>query len=182
MAKFKRRFQMLFFGILIGVVLFGGILYLLLASKDGVFEGGEQEGTPGNLTNLPEYLSSLITASSADGEPNDDIFLIGIVTETDDFLQFTSDENTVCMDFPLLTERQKSYEEKLKGVCTQLGVLPADYIHPNTSEIGTAYGEDRLAYHFSGSPEKISATIAVIYINLFEIDSETEMNFVTNGF
>ncbi|MGH1362783.1 MAG: hypothetical protein ACRBF0_04445 [Calditrichia bacterium] len=175
---------MSFLGLLTMVALIGCALFLLLTSNNSVFDGaaGGPERTSGNLTNLEEYIARLIAASSNAEEISDDTFLIGIVKETDDFLQFTSDKGSVMMDFPLLTDRQKSYEDKLKSICAKLGVLPAQYIHESTTEFGTAADEDRLAYHLTGAPEKISAMIAVIYTNLFEIEPDTEMHFVANGF
>jgi|GEM_PF-5860377 len=182
---------MMFFTLLFGIVLIGAIVFYFLMPKveplpqTQRLEGTitvtpEPRGKEGSLADLPDYIAGLLEAVA--GTDGSDKFLIGIVSETDNFLQFTAYDNEVEIDFPLLADQQKAFEEKFMAACKKAGVEPAPYNHPNPDKIGSAYGDDFLDYVIRGSAEEISKTITEIYINTFEIDTTTAMNFEKNGF
>lgn len=178
---------MMFFGLLFILVLAGSALFVLLipafTDTDALAsDPGQTREVEGTLADLSTFISELMTATAAIEAESNDLFLVGTISATEDFLQFTADGREVLLDFPLITIRQKEFEEKVKAVCREVGIKPAAYIHSNPDKIGTSYGEDRLAYVINGSTEEVSAIITEIYNGIFEIDSMTTMRFEKNGF
>ena len=87
----------------IGIIIFTSILIALLLfillkrSHDSTI-------SVGSIDDIERNMLALMTSGK------EGAFLIVTVQGTNDFIQFTSDASSVQLDFPLVTERQKSLE------------------------------------------------------------------------
>jgi hypothetical protein len=65
---------------------------------------------------LEDYVGRLTRASE------DGAFLIVTVTGTEDFLQMIAGEEDVQIDFPLVTERQRGFESRIRAAAGSVGL------------------------------------------------------------
>ncbi len=129
-----------------------------------------QSTSPGSqavLSDVPRYLEALLKSD----DPH--AFLIITHESSGDFLQFTAGENIVQMDFPLITEQQKSKAEKLKSTCSSLGLVLEEY----TGSDGSKFYD----WNLSGNPEEMFKIIAPVFIQAFGVKSEDVISFEYDG-
>lgn len=62
----------------------------------------------GRLREIEYYIHNLMSGD------NDTAFLVIEISGTEDFIQFLKDEKGVQLDFPLVTDRQKQLEERVR--------------------------------------------------------------------
>jgi hypothetical protein len=103
-----------------------------------------------------------------------DAFLVVTVRPTGDFVQFAAVAETVQLDFPLITARQREIQPSLEEVCAELGLI-------RTVNSGTD-GSQFLDYDIAGSPEEIADTVRAILRRVFAVESDADLSFAANGF
>jgi hypothetical protein len=124
-------------------------------------------GSQGILSDVPRYIEALLKSD----DPH--AFLIITHDSSGDFLQFTATENIVQMDFPLITEQQKSKAEKLKTTCSSLGLV----LEENTGTDGSKFFD----WNLSGTPEEMFKIIAPVFIQAFGAKADDAIEFQHDG-
>jgi hypothetical protein len=85
-----------------------------------------QPARPGESSGLAEQIEYLLSA------PPDIAFLVIAINDSgDDFVQFATNEQSVLVDFPLITKRQQQRETRIHAACASLGLEPSVTIGPN---------------------------------------------------
>lgn len=110
-----------------------------------------------------------LTGSSAP-----DAFLVVTITATQDFLQFTAGPESVQLDFPLITDRQREARPRLERVCAELGLIPT--IQPGSD------GSEFLTYDIEGTPVEIATIVRILFERVYDVVSGDELTYETNGF
>lgn len=101
---------------------------------------------------------------------NNDSFLIITIDGTDDFIQFKNIDGEYEVDFPLVTERQKSKEPAIKKACDKLGLkLQENY--------STDKKDKFLDIYLKISPNKLSDIVKNLFIEVFGTTSSTAYVF-----
>ena len=96
-------------------------------------------------------------------------FLIITKHGSDDFIQFTGDNKGVQLDFPLVTERQKNQESAFRDTSAKLNLEVID----NQGSDGSSF----LDINLKGNPSEISDTVKKFLGLLFDVDSNTKLEF-----
>ena len=121
----------------------------------------------GTLSDIPRYIGALLESDIPGA------FLIITHESSGDFLQFTARENTIQMDFPLITEQQKKKSNKLKVVCSELGLK----LEENTGSDGSKFCD----WNLRATPEEMSRIITSVFIQTFESKEEDHLIFQYGG-
>lgn len=125
------------------------------------------EATQGVLSDIPRYLEALLKSD----DPH--AFLVITYESSGDFLQFTAGENTVQMDFPVITKQQKSKAEEIKNTCSSLGL---------TLEENTGSGDEKFYdWNLGGTSYEMSSTIATALNQAFGVKPEDQLIFQHDG-
>ena len=125
------------------------------------------EATQGTLSDIPRYLEALLKSD----DPH--AFLVITHESSGDFLQFTAGEDTIQMDFPVITEQQKSKAEEIKNTCSSLGLT--------LEENAGSGGEKFYDWNLSGTPYEMSATIATVLKQTFGVNPQNQLIFQHDG-
>lgn len=104
----------------------------------------------------------------------DDAFLIIKIDGTENFIQFSGTSEVVQMDFPMITENQRTYEMRIKayGKKHELEIV---------ENLGTD-GSRFLDFDLSGSASLIATQIVTAFSDIFSVDSDRMLQFKFNGF
>lgn len=119
--------------------------------------------TIGTIQDISQYVETLLKSQQPDA------FLIIEIEGKDDFLQFSSDGSVLQMDFPQITERQKSLRPRIEQVCMELN-LPLEISHSSNGDVF-------LEYVLSGDSHAIADSIVGVMKQLFLIDETTRLGF-----
>ena len=130
--------------------------------------GAESVESPGALSELGAYIGPLMRADRAPA------FLIVTVKDTEDFVQFTATAESVQFDLPLLSDRQKSFEDKLRKLCADHGLSP----HSTQGSDGTEF----LDCDISGAETEVTKTAGQIILRLFDITNATPVVYTSYAF
>ena len=117
----------------------------------------------GNIDSIEDMINSLMNSS------NEYSFLIIQINETEDFIQFTGGPGGVQLDFPLITERQKSLESDFRRVSIDLNL--------KVIENKGAEGDRFLDIELNGNPFEITEIIKKFIRNLFNVNSGSKLVF-----
>ena len=124
-------------------------------------------GSQGILSDVPRYIDALLKSN----DPH--AFLIITHESSGHFLQFTTGENNVQMDFPVITEQQKIKAEKLKTACSNLDLV----LEENTGTDGSKFYD----WNLSGTPEEMFKIIAPVFIHAFGAKADDVIEFQHDG-
>jgi hypothetical protein len=125
--------------------------------------------------------TKIIVGSINDIEPNidkimksnqKDAFLIVKIKGTDDFIQFTGDTKGVQLDFPLVTERQKSMEVAYKQVAKELNLAIV--------ENRGSSGDNFLDINIKGTSVQIADISRIILEKMFKVNSSSKIEYELN--
>lgn len=130
--------------------------------------GADQVESPGTLSELGAYIGPLMRADRAPA------FLIVTVKDTEDFVQFTASTDSVQFDLPLLSDRQKSFEDKLRKLCADHGLSPFS----TQGSDGTEF----LDCDISGRESEVTKTVGQIILRLFDITNATPVVYTSYAF
>ena len=100
-------------------------------------------------------------------------FLIVGIAGTEDFIQLTAAPDRAQIDFPLITERQRSLEPKILQVAGEL--------HLDFHETRGSNGGRFLDCDFIGSSREIADTCRKLLIHVYGISETTALTFETDA-
>lgn len=121
----------------------------------------------GHIYNLTEYISRLMRST------NEYAFLIVTVAHSDDFMQLTGDASGVHLDFPLITPRQRSLEEKIRAVCVKEGLA----IEENWGSDGARF----IDIYINGDAHGVAASCSKIMRGVFSVSGTSELVYEHQG-
>jgi hypothetical protein len=99
--------------------------------------------------------------------------LIVHVPHTEDFLQLSATPKSAQIDFPLITDRQRALEPKIREAAAAL--------HLNFHETRGSDGSRFLDCDFSGSPREIAHTCRQLLTRVFGISEDAPLTFESDG-
>jgi len=138
------------------VVLGIGLVIYLFAPRKKVVEKGFFHDLPNKfnvLLNSKPKVSTIIVAISG----------------TEDFIQFSFDDEKVEMDYPVITPRQKELSPKFREICSQSGY--------QVREITGSDGAKFLDISVSSDSEDLVIISKRILTNLFGAKDDTKLKF-----
>lgn len=105
--------------------------------------------------------------------PGDGAFLVIAISGSDDFLQLTADAEGAQIDFPLITDRQRSLEPKIRLAAEGAGLPLVE------SESG---GGDRfLDVNVEGSAAEVARICRVLLREVLGAGDDAELEFESDG-
>jgi hypothetical protein len=119
----------------------------------------------GSIDDIESNIEKMMRSSKQDA------FLIVTVYGTSDFIQFTGDAKSVQLDFPLVTDEQKSMETAFRSVAKELNL--------NTVE-NRAGDEIFLDIDIKGTAAEISIIAKALIIKLFMVNQNTKIEYEAN--
>jgi hypothetical protein len=120
----------------------------------------------GSLKDIESHISKLMNTDK------DYAFLIIEISGTDNFIQFSGDNESVQLDFPLATDRQENLESKFKQVAKQHNL---DVVKSNGTD-----GMRFLDINMHGSPSEVAKASISFMEGLFGVSENTEIDFQLN--
>ena len=103
-------------------------------------------------------------------EPPDIAFLvIAINGSEDDFVQFATNEESVLIDFPLLTMRQQQRESRILAACQSLGFEPSVTIGSDNAKF--------LNCTVPRDAQVLASTARVLLKEIYDVTDESELEF-----
>lgn len=127
------------------------------------YAGVEEMSKDGQLIDLPKYFNLYQSAAS----PYE--MLIISAKGSEEFVQFSREGSNVEIDFPLVTENQKSLESKFRKTCERQGL-----------EIREVFGSDDTLFLDADLPpstEERAKIIKNILIDVFDITESEKLQF-----
>lgn len=121
----------------------------------------------GGFSDIQPFLHKLMHSQS----PN--AFLVIKVTDTADFLQFTAANGILQMDYPLITDDQKSHAEQLSAACKALDLTPKR----NTGTDGSEF----LDCDISGTPSEMASIVQKVFETVFGVSKDQQLTFEGSG-
>ena len=143
---------------------FAGVV--LVAVLIGLIPGPAAAGK--SLADIPAAIDGLLKS------PAEDAFLVIDIVGTADFVQLGGYLGTAFLDFPQITERQQALRHRIETVCRELGLTLETNVAPNGAEF--------LDYELSGSAAEMAAVVEQVLVRVYGVDTDTELEFETNGF
>jgi hypothetical protein len=122
--------------------------------------------TKGNASKIEVFVSLLMRSP-------DQKFLIVGIAGTEDFIQLIVAPDRAQIDFPLITERQRSLEPRILQVAGQL--------HFDFYETRGSNGGRFLDCDFVGSSREIADTCRKLLIHVYGISDTTPLTFETDA-
>jgi hypothetical protein len=139
------------------------IVIILFAISQFLKKSKKVQGT---MSNILSYIDKLIKSTKNDS------FLIIIIKDTNDFIQFTKTDNGVKLDFPLVTQSHKDLENQFRDICSKYSL--------NIIESKGTDGTRFLDVNIQGSSYDITKINQSILTDLFKINSTTALLFDSN--
>lgn len=122
----------------------------------------------GSVIDIENYISGLM------GAPDEDGVLVITISGTSNFVQFNGGDYGVQMDFPLVTQEQKSMQGSIEGVGKEMELVP---IISSGSD-----GSEFIDFYLDGSPSEISNIVESFMAKLYGINQSTQLEFVKYGY
>lgn len=113
------------------------------------------------LPDLASYVARLMRSKDAHA------FLIIEIAHSEDFLQLSGDARGVQIDFPLMTARQRGYEQKIKEVASRAG---HEVVETNGSN-----GARFLDIDVNGESWEVAAVCAQLLREAFSVSGDVEL-------
>lgn len=148
------------------LLILGFVILLFLFFRSFLRGSANASSVLGSFDDIKDNIEKLMQSTK------DDSFLIITVHGTEDFVQFTADEKGVQLDLPLITERQKTFENRFKEICLKSNLKPI--VHTGSD------GSRFLDVDIEGTPTDIAKTIQAIIEDLYSVDQCGKLEFVSN--
>jgi hypothetical protein len=125
------------------------------------------ESESGRIFDLAPYVDRLMRSS------NPYEFLIIKIVHSEDFMQLSGNPSGVQVDFPLITPRQLSFEEKIKRVAGREGL-----------EVVETHGSDGSRFmdiNLNGESRVIAAICSKVLREVYSVSGDAELLFEHTG-
>ncbi|MBL0350425.1 MAG: hypothetical protein IPP68_08620 [Elusimicrobia bacterium] len=123
----------------------------------------------GGFSDIPRFVGKLAK------EKTYDPFLIVTIENTDHFIQFRSTPDGIEIDFPLITDRQKSREEVIRSAGKDLKLR----LDVNKSADGA---DSFLDFYLKSTPEELSRVILIFFQKVYGAKGNERLVFETGGY
>jgi hypothetical protein len=120
----------------------------------------------GTMKDLESSIEKMMLSSKKDS------FVIATVHGTDDFIQFSGNTKNVQLDFPQITDRQKSMEVEFRTVAKEMNL--------NVVENRGSGGELFLDIDLKGTPTEISSIARTFMERFFGLSQDTKVEYKLN--
>jgi hypothetical protein len=121
----------------------------------------------GSIDDLKSIIEKIMKSTK------EDAFLIAKVHETSDFIQFTGDAEGVQLDFPLITDRQRSMEAAFRSVAKKLNLQ----IVENRGSGGDTF----LDIDIKGNAAEVAVIAKIFMEKLFGANRSTKIEYELNA-
>ena len=101
--------------------------------------------------------------------PRQDSFLIVTVKGTEEFIQFTSDQTGVQLDFPIITARQRTKEQSFRETAKKQGLA---VIESKGSD-----GSRFLDINIEGSPSEVSQVARAFVADFLDVTDDSDLEY-----
>ena len=101
--------------------------------------------------------------------PRPDSFVIVTVKGTGDFIQFTGDQTGVQLDFPIITARQKTKEQRFRETARKQGLA---VIESKGSD-----GSRFLDINIEGSPSEVSRVARAFAAEFLDVTDDSDLEY-----
>lgn len=147
-----------------------GILLIVLVAVVIYFVIRPTTNSPvqGLTIDIENYINGLV------GVPNEDGVLIITISGTSKFVQFNGGGYGVQMDFPLVTQEQKSMRASIEAVGKEMDLVAI-------INLGTD-GSEFIDFDLDGSPSEISNIVESFMAKLYGTNESTQLEFVKYGY
>lgn len=125
------------------------------------------ESESGRVFDFAPYVDRLMRSSDPYA------FLIIKIVHSEDFMQLSGDASGVQVDFPQITPRQQSFEEKIKRVAGREGL-----------EVVETHGSDGsrfLDLNVNGESRVVAAICSKVLREVYSVSGDTELLFEHTG-
>lgn len=143
------------------------IIILIFVVAISFFIFSNQTSTPktiiGTINDIETKIDSVMRST------NKYAFMIVKIQGTDDFIQFTGDKEGVQLDYPLITDRQKSTEAAYRQVAKELNLVIV--------ENKGSSGDNFLDIDIHGPATQIANTSRILLERMFKINSNTKIEY-----
>lgn len=117
----------------------------------------------GSIDDIGNYIEKIIKSG------NKYAILIATIHGSSDFIQFTANEKGAQIDFPLITDRQKSMEALFRSVVKELNLEIVENRGSN--------GQSFLDVNIEGSAAEIAFIVKRIMEGLFKVNQDTKIEY-----
>ena len=121
----------------------------------------------GNVDEIESNIEKIMRSTKKDA------FLVAKVRGTSDFIQFTGDAKGVQLDFPLITDRQKSMESAFRSIAKELNL--------EIVENAGSGGDTFLDIDIKGTAAEIAVIGRTFMENLFRVNQSTKIEYELNA-
>ena len=125
------------------------------------------ESESGRIFDLAPYVDRLMRSN----DPH--AYLIISIVHSEDFMQLSGDASGVEVDFPQITPRQRSFEEKIRGVAEREGL-----------EVVETHGSDGsrfLDLNVNGESQVVAAVCSKVLREVYSVSGDAELLFQHAG-
>jgi hypothetical protein len=126
-----------------------------------------RESENGRIFDLAPYVDRLMRSSDPYA------FLIITIVHSEDFMQLSGNPSGVQVDFPLITPRQQSFEERIKRVAGREGL-----------EVVETHGSDGslfLDIYLNGESRVIASICSKVLREVYSVSGDAELLFKHTG-
>ena len=120
-----------------------------------------------NVDELRDYVERLMRA------PEDGAFLIVSVTGSEDFVQMIAGGEDLQIDFPLITDRQRGFESKIRAVASSEGVA----VEENEGDDGAHF----LDMYTEKDTEHVTRVCRSFLRDVFGAGEDARLEFESDG-
>lgn len=128
----------------------------------------ETDPVKGSLNDVERFISGLMSAEGENG------VLIITLSGTTKFVQFNGSRKGVQMDFPLVTDEQKTRRDSILAAAKSLGLV---HVLNKGSD-----GAEFIDFNLTDTAPAISKTIRDMLSQLYEANEATEFEFQAYGY
>ncbi len=121
----------------------------------------------GRVFDIAPYVDRLMRSKDAYA------FLIITIAHSDDFMQLTGAERGVQIDFPLVTPRQRGFEDKVREVASRKGLEVVE----NLGSDGTRF----LDMNVNGESREVAAVCSKVLREVFSVAGVADLLFEHAG-
>lgn len=121
----------------------------------------------GRLADVPTYIDAAMRPPAGQSA------LVINVLGSDDFLQLTGTSESVQFSFPLITDRQKEWEPRIRAAAMQAGIPLV--------EVSGSGGHAFLDADIRGSSELATKIARQFLTELYRVDEQTLLSFACHG-
>jgi hypothetical protein len=152
--------------LVLAIIGFGVIILLAFLSFLFLYKPDNTEDLAGTIKDLENYIGIMMLSAEKYA------FVVATVKGTKDFVQFSGNTNNIRLDFPLITDKQKSMEAAFRTTANEMDLKIIE-------NRGTG-GETFLDIDLTGTTAEISADARTFIERFFGVTQDTKIKYRLN--